>query len=130
MFGYKIENGTVRINEKEAEIVVGIFNAYLSGMSMKEAAKHSGKAMSHSSVKSILCREIYIGNEFYPAIISKNTFARARAELIKRAEGHFHGKLLKPIPIYTDFTIASPRFDCENPIEQAEYLYSLIEVRK
>jgi len=39
MFGYKVENGTVVVNQSEAEIIIGIFNSYISGMSLREAAK-------------------------------------------------------------------------------------------
>ena len=34
MYGYKVENGEIRIDEHEASVIVGIFNAYISGMSM------------------------------------------------------------------------------------------------
>lgn len=43
MYGYKVENGEIRIDEHEASVIVGIFNAYISGMSMTNAAKNAGQ---------------------------------------------------------------------------------------
>lgn len=71
----------------------------------------------------------YIGDEFYPAIISRQTFSKANAELIRRSEKHSHKKRLKPPHIYREFTVKDLTMQYEDPVQQAEYIYSLIEVK-
>ena len=86
MYGYKIVDGKVIVDEQEAEVVINIFNGYLSGMSLRDAATNAGRPMVHSMVKRIISNFCYVGDDFYPAIVSRQTFARANAELIRRSE--------------------------------------------
>lgn len=79
MYGYKIINGKAIVDEQEAEIIINIFNGYLSGMSLRNAAIQAGRPMVHSMVKNIIRNFCYVGDEFYPAIISRQTFSRANA---------------------------------------------------
>lgn len=72
----------------------------------------------------------YLGDEYYPAIIDPGTFTAAEAERIKRAEklGRIREPEVKKEVVYpTAFRIKEgiERFD--DPFEQAEYTYSLIE---
>ena len=66
-YGYRIENGAAVINEAEAECVRRIFNNYISGMSLREAAKAAGHPLVHSTVKRMLTKKYYCGDDFYPA---------------------------------------------------------------
>ena len=86
--------------------------------------------MVHSMVKRIISNFCYVGDDFYPAIVSRQTFARANAELIRRSEKHGGKKRLQLPPIYTEFDISEPEMHFDDPIKQAEYIYSLIGVRK
>lgn len=99
MYGYKIINGKATVDEQEAAIIIKIFNGYLSGMSLRDAAVNAGKAMVHSTVKRIICNFCYVGDDFYPAIISRQTFSRANAELIRRSEMHGGKKRLQAPPV-------------------------------
>ena len=130
MYGYRIENGIAVIDEQEVAVIIGIFNGYLSGMSLTAAAKNAGQPMVHSCVKNIIKRTCYAGDDFYPAIVSKQTLARANAELIRRTDKHCKGSRRKAPPIFKEFTLSVPAMQFEDPIRQAEYVYSLIEVRK
>ena len=130
MYGYRIENGIAVIDEQEVAVIIGIFNGYLSGMSLTAAAKNAGQPMVHSCVKNIIKRTCYAGDDFYPASVSKQTLARANAELIRRADKQCKGSRRKAPPIFKEFTLSGPAMQCEDPIRQAEYVYSLIEVRK
>lgn len=103
MYGYKVENGEIKIDEHEASVIVGIFNAYISGMSMTNAAKNAGQPFCHSTVKRILQNACYVGDDSHPAIINKNTFSRANAELIKRSSEYKRFSRLKPPPIHIEF---------------------------
>ena len=128
MYGYKIINGKATVDEQEAAIIIKIFNGYLSGMSLRDAAVNAGKAMVHSTVKRIICNFWYVGDDFYPAIISRQTFSRANAELIRRSEKRVGKKRLRTPPVYTQFKITAPEKHYDDPAVQAEYIYSLIEV--
>ena len=130
MYGYKIENGIVSIVEEEARILRVLFMNYLSGMSMHNAAESAGLHITHCGAKKLLTRKLYVGNAHYPAIIDRDIFARANGEILRRAAKHNQGKRLKEPPVYTEFTMKSPNEQYEDPIRQAEYLFSLIEVSR
>ena len=69
MYGYKVENGEIRIDKHEASVIVGIFNAYISGMSMTNAAKNAGQLFCHSTVKRILQNAHYVGDDSHLSLI-------------------------------------------------------------
>ena len=130
MYGYKIIDGKAVVDEQEAEVIINIFNGYISGMSLRDAAINAGKPMVHSMVKRIIRNFCYIGDDFYPAILSRQTFSKANAELIRRAEKHGSKKRLQPPPIRTEFFLSESTEHYDDPVKQAEYIYSLIEVIK
>lgn len=130
MYGYKVEREKIVIAEGEAEIIRCIFRNYLSGMSMRKAAANAGVELTHSSVKKIIRQKRYIGNEFYPAIIDRDVFSHANGELLRRASKHACGKRLKEPSVFMDFVMAVPKEQFDDPVKQAEYIYSLIEVRQ
>ena len=128
-YGYRIENGAAVINEAEAECVKRIFNNYISGMSLREAAKAAGHPLVHSTVKRMLTKKYYCGDDFYPAIIDISTFHTANSELKRRADNKNQtGKTRRIMPKpETEFTFSPPLTQYDDPYEQAQYLYSLIE---
>ena len=128
-YGYRIENGAAVINEAEADCVRRIFNNYISGMSLREAAKAAGHPLVHSTVKRMLTKKYYCGDDFYPAIIDISTFHTANSELKRRADNKNQtGRTRRIIPKpETEFTFSPPLTQYDDPYEQAQYLYSLIE---
>ncbi len=128
-YGYRIENGTAVIKENEAQCIRHIFDNYISGMSLSESAKSAGHPIVHSMVKRLLSRTCYCGDDFYPAIIDKAIFQKANEELQRRAAvKNQTGKTRKIIPKpQTEFILGTPNMHYDDPYEQAEYLYSLIE---
>jgi hypothetical protein len=98
-------------------------------MGLSEAAKAAGYPVVHSTVKRILTRKCYCGDDFYPAIIDSDTFHRANCELKRRAANKKQtGKSRRKIPVpESEFTVSPPQTHYSDPYEQAEYLYSLIE---
>lgn len=86
--------------------------------------------MVHSTVKRMIRNFSYTGDEFHPAIISRQTFAEANAELLRRAEKHVSRKQQKKFTMYTEFKFSEPLMQYDDPIAQAEYIYSLIGVVK
>jgi hypothetical protein len=129
-YGYRIENGIAVIDEKAAGELRKLYENYLSGMSLKKAAAKAGIDTYHGSAKHLLKTKHYIGDDFYPAIIDETVFINAQAELIKRATDL--GRLNRApketgFKAPTVFTIRDVKRHFSNPIEQAEYIYSLIE---
>jgi hypothetical protein len=72
----------------------------------------------------------YLGDGFYPAIIDADTFTAAEAERARRAEklGRVRGpKEPKKVVFPTFFCMREGTEKFDDPFEQAEYTYSLIE---
>ena len=107
-----------------------LFDNYLNGISLQTAAKAAGIETYHGTVKRIITTRHYIGDEFYPSIIDKVIFDRTQEELYKRAAALCRlNRTTKnhQIEVHTKFSIPDIRQQFNNPKQQAEYLYSLIE---
>ena len=129
-YGYRIENGKAIIDEQAAEQIKTLFQSYLTGDSLATAAKKAAIKSFHAGVGRMLQNMRYLGDEYYPAIIDPDTFAAAEAERIRRAEklGRIREPEVKREVVYpSTFRIieGTERFD--DPFQQAEYAYSLIE---
>ena len=99
-------------------------------ISLTNAAKEAGIAILHSGAKRMLQNKHYLGDDFYPAIITQETFDAVTAELNKRSEklgrnNRYQAPIIKRPP--TTFRIDETTEKYDNPIRQAEYCYSLIE---
>ena len=130
-YGYRIENGVAVISEEEAEQVRKVYEYYLSGLALMKAAEEAGLHMTHSSVKKMLRNAHYLGDDFYPAIIDRDTFDAFEAELQRRAEvlGRNNKKRIsseEKVP-FTNFRMARQKLTFCDPYGWAEYVYSLIE---
>ncbi|HAX31801.1 MAG TPA: hypothetical protein DCX86_01500 [Coprococcus sp.] len=72
----------------------------------------------------------YLGDSFYPAIIDKDTYQKAQEESKSRATalGRNNKKTqMRKLQIPTRFHMGEVAALYDNPVKQAEYLYSLIE---
>lgn len=128
--GYRIEMGIAVIDEIEADKIRSLYNNYLSGMSLRAAAKQAGIDTYHVTAKRIISNRHYIGDDYYPAIISSKIFNKAQMELKQRAiklgrinKAPTHTQTIIP----TRFKIASIDNCYDDPVLQAEFAYSLIE---
>ena len=129
-FGYRIENGVAVIDEDTAGKLRMLYANYLNGMSLKNAANDAGIETFHDSAKRLLMTEHYLGDDFYPAIIDKETFDRVQTERIKRAAalGRLDRKSTRKTPkIPTQFSIGAIMEHYDNPATQAEYVYGLLK---
>ncbi len=130
-FGYKIVSGKAVVDEVAADQIKKLYENYLSGLSLENAAKEAGINTYHGTVKNILSNRHYLGDAFYPAIIDEDTFTKAALEGDRRSHALGRNNRLiapkvKKVP--TRFTfIESIAVQGVTPTEQAEYLYSLIE---
>jgi len=128
-YGYKIEDGAAFIDEEKANKIQIFFKEYLSGLSLSAAAKKAGINTYHGTAGNMLRNKKYLGDEFYPAIVDKETFEQAEIERQKRAKklGRVYESKEKEKPEQEfDFTIGSIDEDYEDPFTQAEYVYGLI----
>ena len=130
-FGYRIEGGKAVVDETAAKQIKKLYENYLSGLSLENAAKQAGINTYHGTVKKLLSNRHYLGDAFYPAIIDEDTFTKAALEGDRRSEklgrnNRVQAPKVKKAP--TRFTfIESIAIQGVTPAEQAEYLYSLIE---
>jgi hypothetical protein len=129
-YGYNIVNGKAMIDEKQAETVRKLFDGYIAGLSLKQAAENAGLEIYHGSAGRMLRNTHYLGDEYYPAIIDRERFDKAEEIRISRASSLGRVRelqaLQKPIPD-TRFTMPSVERKFADPFEQAKYAYSLIE---
>ena len=128
--GFRITNGEAVIDEQAAEQIKTLFQSYLTGDSLATAAKKAEIIAFHAGISRMLQNKRYLGDEYYPALIDPDTFTAAEAERIRRAEklGRVREPKVKKDVVYpTSFRIneGTERFD--DPFQQAEYAYSLIE---
>lgn len=129
-FGYRIENGKAVIDKDAAEQIKTLFHSYLSGDSLSTAAKKAGITAFHAGIGRMLRNTRYLGDEYYPAIIGSTIFEAAEAERIRRTEelGRvFEPKEEKEVIYPTAFRFSEGTEEFDDPFQQAEYAYSLIE---
>ena len=84
------------------------FQNYISGMALMPAAEKVGLNLYHGSAGRMLRNKKYLGDDYYPAIIDKETFDKAEEIRMKRAKAlgrvwELEGK--KDILFPTNFTI-------------------------
>ena len=130
-FGYKIVGGKAVIDETSAGQIRKLYENYLSGLSLENVAKEVGINTYHGTVKNILSNRHYLGDAFYPAIIDEETFTKAALEGDRRSErlgrnNRVQAPKVKKAPTSFNFT-ESIVIQGVTPVEQAEYLYTLIE---
>jgi|SRR5690625_2276541 len=128
-FGYEIVNGKIEIHAREAEQLNLLIQSYLSGKSLANAAEESGINRSHGGITRILTDERYLGNAIFPKLISKKQFEQLKEERFKRAKKLGRLNRTKEEESFTPsfkFKIEKVESKYDNPIKQAEYVYSLI----
>ena len=129
-YGYRIKNGKAVVDETAAVQIMELYTGYLSGLSLKDAAKKAGINCYHATAGKMLQNKHYLGDEFYPPIVDAETFEKASVEKQRRAE--MLGRIREPKDMpETDYAVkfkAKPQVQkYDNPFKQAEYAYSLIE---
>ena len=129
-YGYDIVGGKAVINEEQAAAIRQTCENYLSGMSMTQAARAAGINMNHSGVKRLMLNPRYLGDEFYPAILTPEIAQAVEAER-QRRDALYKGKRYSreevTLFIPTAFTMRKVSTRYKDPVKQAEYAYSLIE---
>ncbi len=129
-YGYDIVDGKAVVNEEKAEQIRKICENYLGGMSFMAAAEYVGLSMSHCGVKRMIQNERYLGDEFYPAILTREIADQIEKERMRREKmlGR-NDRVKKSLPeakVYIGFTALKIALKYKDPIRQAEYAYSQI----
>ena len=129
-YGYDIVGGVAVVNEEQAAAIRQTCENYLSGMSMTQAALTAGINMKHSGVKRLMLNPRYLGDDFYPAILTPEIAQAVEAERQRRDalyKGKRHSREEVTLFIPTAFTMRKVSTRYKDPVKQAEYAYSLIE---
>ena len=132
-YGYDIVGGAAVINEEQAANLRKLCENYLSGMSFVQAAKDVGLEMKHSGVKRLMQNPRYLGDDFYPAILTAEIAQAVEAERLRRDalyKGTRYTKEAVTTVIPTRFVMKRTALKYQNPIKQAEYAYSQIKEAK
>ena len=95
IYGYKLENKKILIDEEKAEIVRYIYNQYSLGKYVKDIIKdlnekhiyHKGKPFGSTTIYNILKNEKYTGI-YFQRLSRKNYFKKleTKQELIKKVK--------------------------------------------
>lgn len=129
-YGYDIVDGKAVVDEEKAEVIRKICKNYLAGMSFVNAAKDAGLSMSHCGVKRMTLNSRYLGDEFYPSIISKETADAIEEERQRREKALGRDRrTCKENPegtVETTFSAPNIAMKYKDPIKQAEYAYGWI----
>lgn len=130
-YGYRIVNGRAVIDEAEANNLRKICENYLNGMSFINAAADVGIHKTHSGVKNLIQNKRYLGDSFYPAILTEETAKKVEAERIRREQALGRDRRRrkgKSSPaVSTQFSLPRVPAKYKDPVMQAEYAYSLIQ---
>lgn len=129
-FGYRIRKGKAVIDGPAAEKNRQLYKNYLTGMSLENAAKEAGIETYHGTVKRMMENRHYLGDDFYPSIIDVDTFTEAMLERQRRMKALSRTERIKSTTQRTapvNFRFGEITVFYDNPVKQAEYLYSLIE---
>jgi len=129
-FGYIIKNGKAIIDEKAATQLRDLFQLYLSGLSLADAAEKAGIKRCHASISRILTNKRYLGDDFYPQIINEEMIKQVETEKLRRAQmlGRIREREIpKSVIPKLRYNAPAPQHLYDDPFQQAEYAYSLIE---
>lgn len=132
-YGYVIRNGNVCIDEEKAERVKRLFDGYISGLALQSAAEKAGLDLFHGSIGKMLRNKRYLGDGYYPPIISEETFNKAEEIRISRAAslGRIRELNAQPKPKgAVSFTMPKVLAKYADPFKQAEYAYSMIKAEE
>jgi hypothetical protein len=98
LYGYHIENGTLAVVPREAEVVERVHTLYLSGASYQAIAEAlNGDGVPYSAeapdwnkhkVKRLLENPRYTGADGYPAILTESVFQTVQEQIRSKTAGY------------------------------------------
>lgn len=129
-YGYDIIDGKAVVNEEAANQVRALFRHYLDGKALTKAAELAGMKLYHGSAGRMLRNKHYLGDDYYPQIIDKETFDKVEDVRTHKATNlgrvkEWKSDDKKVVPRSFVFGAAVTKY--ADPFKQAEYIYRLIE---
>lgn len=85
-YGYRIEKGKAVLDEERAEQVKILFNEYLSGTGLVLSGQKAGMSYWQASLGRMIDNKVYMGDDFYPAIVSEELWNEAQKERKRRVK--------------------------------------------
>lgn len=127
-YGYRIVGGKAEIDPEAKEKLDAFFASYLAGASIDKAAKEAGINRGHSVMAKMMQNPLYLGTDYYPAIVDQATFDTVADEMAVRC-AHYkprHSKMTIR-PVMTRFSMKSGWIDTAlSAVDQAACMYDLI----
>lgn len=103
----------------------------MRGLSLLVTAKEAGIDTYHGTAGKMLRNKRYLGDNYYPAIIDRDSFEKAEVERIKRATAlgrvWDEKETIEESYFPRSFKVGIVEQKYKNLLKQAEYAYSLIE---
>ena len=127
-YGYRIAGGKAEIDPEAKEKLDAFFASYLAGASIDKAAKEAGINRRHSVMAKMMQNPLYLGTDYYPAIVDRATFDAVADEMASRSVHHKpRGSNMVIRQVMTRFSLGSGRIDPALPaVDQAARMYDLI----
>lgn len=100
---------------------------------MRAAAVKVGIDKTHSVIGRLLRNEVYLGDEYYPQLIDDELFQKVQEQRNSNARSQNRIRdYIKQTPVAENiqYRIGKVQQRYENPYQQAEYAYGLIEEEK
>lgn len=129
-YGYRIVNGLAEPDPIEHEKLLLFYRHYLEGWSLPMCQSAIGIDRSTRGLRGILDNPVYLGTDFYPRLIDRETWEEAKEAAARRGAhlvGTRNDRRLKPVPIWTRFTMETEEGEpADDPIEIAARMYGRI----
>ena len=129
-FGYRIEEGEIRVDEAAAHQLRELFRLYVAGTSLTKASVEAGVNRGHASITNLLKNRIYLGNGYYPQIRGEQLCLGAAERMGRGRRSHSRAvPELAALSASQHFVFTAPvqKHRYEDPFQQAAYAYSLIQ---
>lgn len=81
-FGYRIVDGKAVIDAEQDERLKQMLSLYLDGLSIQAASEEAG--MTYTVARRALSNETYLGDGFYPPLISREMYEQLQTERKRR----------------------------------------------
>ena len=134
-YGYRMVDGQMMPEPEEAQKLRKLYEYYIQGYSLKKCLIMAGVERSIGWLRSAFDRTIYLGDQRYPQLISREMWEETALEAKRRGTSAVGVKKKKlrqyPVPVETEFSFDRKAVKTmpEDPVESAALLYRSIRLR-
>ena len=131
IYGYKMVDGVISVDETEAEQVRKAFRLYLDGTTLSHLGQETGINRNHSAMNNLLKDARYKGNDLYPRIVDDDLFEQVAEKRAKEISSRTWGHKRKELPKASiQFRMDEPEQKYADPFLQAQFIYGLIKAKE